>query len=369
MDELFGYRAELPESESATLYARLYHEYENDPLQAYSHLHETVANHYSDWRLLVLLASLLSSWATLLTNPLEDTSKSAADNADSTSDATPNNNGQTVTQSHDVIGPHRETLFEEATGLLDRVLANASEASTLRYAQQMKASILFQERNPGDAIGLLEPLVPNVDASSAIMLLAAAYKQTGSDEKAWHLLQTQRYRAISLVMAALAMEMRMTDNPAYACEAAKAGDEVYRAFDMQSQNPFLPVILRFDLADILRQSGDVDAALDELEQAVDAASKLENPKGTGAPACAFSSEPEDNPTKIDLFDHIRDALTPLAKSENDAWSEHESTQVKNLTDIVKQRAAALIKAPEWQCVANDIRYQGILRKVEKIVTL
>ncbi|HIU05102.1 MAG TPA: helix-turn-helix transcriptional regulator, partial [Candidatus Coprousia avicola] len=63
LDELFDWRDELSEAESAALYAEVYALAEQNPAAAHERLRALAAAHYSDANLLLMLASLLTVWA------------------------------------------------------------------------------------------------------------------------------------------------------------------------------------------------------------------------------------------------------------------------------------------------------------------
>ena len=63
LDELFDWRDELTQEESAALYAEVYALGEKDLAKAHETLRALAAEHYSDANLLLMLASLLTAWA------------------------------------------------------------------------------------------------------------------------------------------------------------------------------------------------------------------------------------------------------------------------------------------------------------------
>lgn len=123
MDELFDWRDELTEEESAALYAEVYAQGERDLAAAHERLRALAAEHYSDASLLLMLASLLTMWATGMATPSAQAGEEDA-------------------------SPDADELTDEAITLLDRVLEVATEPGTLYLAQQQKATTLLQAGSP-----------------------------------------------------------------------------------------------------------------------------------------------------------------------------------------------------------------------------
>ncbi|OUP08404.1 helix-turn-helix transcriptional regulator [Collinsella sp. An2] len=162
MDELFDWRDELTEGESAALYAEVYALGERDLPAAYARLRELVAEHYSDANLLLMMASLLTTWATGTEAPQGSAAERNGADAGDPSGA-----------------PDAAALAGEALKLLDCMLDVAAEPATLFLAQQQKATTLFQVGRYEDAAALLEPLAKRRDAGAAVMLLASVYRKLG----------------------------------------------------------------------------------------------------------------------------------------------------------------------------------------------
>ena len=182
LDELFDWRDELSEEESAALYAEVYALAEKDLPAAHERLRALAAEHYSDASLLLMLASLLTVWAAGMATPFAPAGErnSALDSS---------------------------TLIDEALGLLDRALEVATDPSALFLAQQQKATTLFQAESFDEAAALLEPLVRRQDAGASTMLLASAYRKLGREDEAIELLQAERLRAASFALSSLMQEM------------------------------------------------------------------------------------------------------------------------------------------------------------------
>lgn len=156
LDELFDWRDELTEEESAALYAEVYAQGERDLAAAHERLRALAAEHCSDASLLLILASLLTMWATGMATP-----SAQAGERDGASDALPD----------------AAALAGEALALLDRVLEVATDPATLFLTHQQKATTLFQAGRHEEAAALLEPLVRRQDAGAPTMLLASAYRR------------------------------------------------------------------------------------------------------------------------------------------------------------------------------------------------
>ena len=156
LDELFGYRPVLSDEEMATLYAELLAEAARDQASALGHLREAVQDHYADFRLLVMMASLLFEWAAVGPDPLGQA-------------------GSEVPRVAAEDGP--DALMAEAAGLLDHVIDEGSDSVAARQAVQTKAAALVQSGSYAEAVALLEPTVPRQGTPQAMLLVAAVFSQ------------------------------------------------------------------------------------------------------------------------------------------------------------------------------------------------
>lgn len=161
-------------------------------------------------------------------------------------------------------------LIDEALVLLDRVLETFDDPAMLYLARQQKATTLFRAERFEDAAALLEQLVRRQDEGAPTMLLASAYRKLGRDEDALELLQAERLRSANFVLSSLMQEVGMRGDAAFACAAAKAAEAVFDALDMEAMNPYYLVTMRLEVAETLREAGEKDAALEALRRAVDA---------------------------------------------------------------------------------------------------
>lgn len=325
LDELFDWRDELTQKESAALYAEVYALGEKDLASAHDRLQELVAEHYSDANLLLMLTSLLTVWAAGMAAPFapEGERNGALDSA---------------------------TLADEALALLDRALEVATDPSTLYLAQQQKATTLFQTSRYEEAATLLEPLVRRQDAGTPTMLLASAYRKLGRDGEALDLLQAERLRAASFVLSSLMQEVGMRGDSAFARTAGDAAETVYAALDMRAVNPFFSATMSLEVAEALRRAGEKDGALEELAHAVDAAS-----------ATQAASDPSGSP----LWDRMADRLDPARAGE--AWADHKARQLDDLCRTLRRQAAERAISPEWRDFAgNDPRYREIVVAIEEM---
>ena len=245
LDELFDWRDELTQEESAALYAEVYALGEKDLATAHERLRALAAEHYSDANLLLMLASLLTVWAAGMATPF-----TPAGERDDT--------------------PDIDALDDEALALLDRVLEVATDPSTLYLVQQQKATTLFQAGRLEEAAALLEPLVRRQDAGAPTMILASAYRKLGRDGEALELLQAERLRAASFVLSSLMQEAGMRDDATFALAAGGAAKAVFEALDMGAVNPFFSATMSLEVAEALRRAGEKDGALEALAHAVDA---------------------------------------------------------------------------------------------------
>ena len=346
LDELFGYRAQLSEAESAALYAQVYAEAEHDLPAAYAHLRRLAAEHYADANLLVLLASLLTMWAAGATNPFDATAAHLADDA----------GGAEAEEPHAGMAsegmPTGDELRAEALRLLDHVIEEAESPAIVFYAQQQKATMLFQAGDLEGAIALLEPLVRQQNAAAATMLLASAYRRAGREDDAWHLLQSQRLQASGFILSTLMQEVGMSEDAAYARRAADAGRAVCEALGMEAVNPHYGLTMTLELADALRRAGDMGGALEALEQAVDMAEQ---------PTPRRSDAVRDMP----LFDRVSECLDPANVGES--WAAHKARQADEMWGLMRQAVAERLADPAWHDAAgHDPRYRDLVRRAERL---
>ena len=328
LDELFDWRDELSQEESAALYAEVYALGEKDLASAHKRLRALASEHYSDANLLLMLASLLTVWAGGMATPF--TSAGEKDGApDAPLDA--------------------DDLADEALALLDRVLEAATDPSALYLAQQQKATTLFQAGRYEEAASLLEPLVRRQDASAPTMLLASAYRKLGRDDEALDLLQAERLRAASFVLSSLMQEVGMRDDAAFALAAADAAGAVFEALDMGTVNPFFSATMSLEAAEVLRRAGEKDAALDALVRAADAVRAV--------PALRdLSGSP--------LWDRMADRLDPAQAGE--AWAAHKARQADEAASLMRQAFAEQVSSPKWRELSgDDPRYLSVLAMAEE----
>ena len=316
LDELFDWRDELTEEESAALYAEVYALGERDLPAAHERLRTLAAEHYSDANLLLMLASLLTVWSTGMATPF-----APAGERDGASDALPD----------------AAALAGEALTLLDRVLEVATDPATLFLTHQQKATTLFQAGRHEEA---------------ATMLLSSAYRKLARDDEALELLQTESLRAANFVLSSLAQEVGARDDAAFARAAGTAAEAVFDALDMGAVNPFFSATMSLEVAEALRRAGEKDDALAALRRAVDAA--------TAAPAGS-------DLTGTPLWDRVGDCLDPARSGA--AWAEHKARQVDALRTALRREAAGRALSPEWRELAgDDPRSREILEALESLAS-
>ena len=322
LDELFDWRDELSQEESAALYAEVYALGEKNLATAHKRLRALATEHYSDANLLLMLASLLTVWAAGMATPF-----APAGEKDGSPDAPLDADG----------------LTDEALVLLDRVLEVATDPSALYLAQQQKATTLFQAGRYEEAVSLLEPLVRRQDASAPTMLLASAYRKLGRDDEAIELLQAERLRAASFVLSSLMQEVGMRDDAAFARVAGNAAEVVFEALDMGTVNPFFSATMSLEVAEVLRKAAEKDA----LARAIDAAT-LEHQNAADSP----------------LWDRMDDRLEPARAGE--AWAAHKSRQADEAGLLIRRGLAERTSSPEWQRIVSDNpRYRDVLAKTPR----
>lgn len=311
LDELFGWRDELTEAESAALYAEVYALGEKDLSAARERLRAIAAEHYSDAGLLLMLASLLTVWADGMATPFAPAGER---------DGVPDAGG----------------LADEALALLDRVLEVTTDPSALFLAQQQKATTLFQAGRHEEAAELLEPLVRRQDASAPTMLLASVYRRLGRDDEALDLLQAERLRAACFVLSSLMHEVGMRGDAAFARAAGDAASAVFEALDMDSVNPTFSAAMSLEVAEALRAAGEKDGALEALARALEAV-----PSGPARP------DPSGSP----LWDRAGGRLDPSRAGK--AWAEHKARQADEATSLMRQALVERVSSPEWRELAGD----------------
>ena len=338
LDELFDWRDELTEAESAALYAEVYALAEQDLTAAHERLRTLASEHYSDANLLLMLASLLTLWAADMATPLAappEQDRAADNEPDAPSDA--------------------GALTDEALALLDRALEVTTDPAILFLAQQQKATTLFQAERHEEAAALLEPLVRRQDAGAPTMLLASSYRKLGRDNEALELLQTERLRAANFVLSSLVQEVGMRDDVGFAQAADTAARAIFDTLDMGEMNPFFSASIAFEVAEALRRAGERNGALAALERAVKAA--IDVPVNPVSP----------DPAVAKLWDHLNDRLDPARFGE--AWAEHKAHQTDALRATLRQNAAELVLSPEWRAFASDdVRYQKMVSSLERVVS-
>lgn len=338
LDELFDWRDELTEAESAALYAEVYALAEQDLTAAHERLRTLASEHYSDANLLLMLASLLTLWAAGMATPLAappEQDRAADNEPDAPSDA--------------------GALTDEALALLDRALEVAADPAILFLAQQQKATTLFQAERHEEAAALLEPLVRRQDAGAPTMLLASSYRKLGRDDEALQLLQTERLRAANFVLSSLVQEVGLRDDAGFAQAADTAARAIFDTLDMGEMNPFFSASIAFEVAEALRRAGERNGALAALERAVKAA--IDVPVNPVNP----------DPAVAKLWDHLSDHLDPARFGE--AWAEHKAHQTDALRATLRQNAAELVLSPEWRAFASDdVRYQKMVASLERVVS-
>ena len=341
LDELFDWRDELTQEESAALYAEVYALGEKDLAAAHERLRALAAEHYSDANLLLMLASLLTVWAAGMATPFTPAPEKDGAPGDPT-------DGGTGAAPDPLSDP--AALADEALALIDRALEVAADPATLYLAQQQKATTLFQAERFDEAASLLEPLVRRQDAGAPTMLLASAWRKLGRDDEALDLLQTERLRAASFVLSSLMQEVGMRGEAAFARTAGDAAEAVYAALDMRAVNPFFSTTMSLEVAEALRRAGEKDGALAALARAVDAAS-----------ATQAVSDPSGSP----LWDRMPDRLDPARAGE--AWVDHKARQLGDLRRTLRQQAAERAISSEWRDFAgNDPRYREIVVAIEEV---
>ena len=319
LDELFDWRDELTQEESAALYVEVCKLGEKDLAAAHDRLRALATEHYSDASLLLMLASLLTVWAEGMATPFSPANEKGG-------------------------APDADALADEALALLDRVLEVATEPSILYLAQQQKATTLFQAGRHEEAATLLEPLVRRQDATAPTMLLASAYRKLNRDDEALDLLQAERLRAASFVLSSLMQEVGMRGDAAFARAAGDAAEAVFEALDMRAMNPFFSTTMSLEVAEALRRAGETDEALDALACAVDAAS-----------ATQAAVDPSDSP----LWDRMADRLDPGRAGE--AWAAHKAHQTDEVASLIRRALVEEVTSPEWHALAGyDPRYQEIV---------
>ena len=326
LDELFDWRDELTQEESAALYAEVYALSEKDLATAHERLRALAAEHCSDANLLLMLASLLTVWAGGMATPF-----ASAGERDGVPDA--------------------DELTDETLALLDRVLEVATDPSTLYLAQQQKATTLFQAGRLEEAAALLEPLVHRQDAGAPTMLLASAYRKLGRDGEALELLQAERLRAASFVLSSLMQEAGMRDDATFALAAGGAAKAVFEALDMGAVSPFFSVTMSLEVAETLRRAGEKDGALEALAHAVDA-------------LAAIPANPD--PSSSPLWDRMADRLDPSRAGE--AWAKHKERQANEAAALMRRALVEEVTSPEWRELAgDDPRYQGIVAALKRLL--
>ena len=323
LDELFDWRDRLSEQESAALYAEVYALGAHDLAAAHDRLRALAADHYSDVNLLLMLASLLTMWASGMATPFAQADASGTD----------------------LDG---KALADEALALLDRALDIDTDPATLYLAQQQKATTLFQMERYEEAVAVLEPLVRRQDAGAPTMLLASAQRKLGHNEDALNLLETERLRAANFILSSLVQEMGTRGDAAFARKAAATATAVFDALDINSINPWYPATMALEKAEVLRDAGEQNDALEALAAALGAVEAASN-----------AGEPAPSP----LWDHVADRLDPAQSGE--AWAAHKQWQNEALRETMRRGIAEQVLSPAWRTCAGDTERYRHLAEVAK----
>lgn len=335
LDELFDWRDELTEEESAALYAEIYALSEKDMPAAHERLKALAADHYSDANLLLMFASLLTVWSDVMSAP-HDEAAGGIEGCHIVS-------AQGVPRDGDVTS---ERFSEEALVLADRVLDGADDPSVRFLASQQKATTLFQMGRYQDAAALLQPLAKRQDAGTAVMLLVSSYRKLGRTDDALELLQAERMRAAYFVLSSLMQETGMRDGAAFAQAAGKASRAIFDALDMRELNPWFPVSMALEEAEACRRAVE---ALDSV-----------------ASAAASEALSSSLPSASLLCDHMLERLDPSRFGET--WAEHKKRQATETAVLMRRAVAAQVAAPAWQEFAgDDARYRAVVDVAERLV--
>lgn len=308
IDELFDWRARLSEEEAAAVFAQVYAEGREDVLAARESLRRAVSEHFSDWNLLLMMSSLLTTWSAM---------------AEQDKDA--------------------QDMRAEAGELLDRVLAGADDPGTIALARQAKATALFSAGDVEGATALLEPLVRRGDDAPAMMLLASCYRRLGREGEAAELLQSRRLAAGLLVVNSLLQEIGTSDDAAFVRAAADSARAVSSALAIEDVNPLLPVTLEAEVADALLQAGEKDEALAALERALDAAERL----AAGGPA----------PSPSPLLSRALASLDP--ERYGAAWAEHKRAQLDEARAAARAALVERLSDSSWEALAAGERLESL----------
>lgn len=309
LDELFDWRARLSEEEVAAIFARVCAEGREDVATAREHLRSAVSEHFSDWNLLLVMSSLLTTWSAMA----ED-DKEAAD------------------------------LRDEAAELLDRVLAGSDDPGTLSLARQAKATALFSAGDAEGAAALLEPLVrPRSDDTATVMLLASCYRRLGREDEATELLQVRRLAAAMLVLSSLLQEIGTSDDAAFVLAASDAARDVGAALSIEEVNPLLPVTLEAEAAGALLRAGEKDEALAALARAVDAAECLSSDEAASVPSPLLSRAV----ARLDPEQH------------GSAWAGHKRAQLDEARAAARAALVERLSDPSWEGLSGDARLASL----------
>lgn len=200
-------------------------------------------------------------------------------------------------------------------------------------------------------MSLLEPLAKRQDASAAVMLLVSSYRKTDRTDDALDLLQAERLRAASFVLSSLKQEVGIRGDAAFARAAGKAAETVFDALHMGSVNPWHPVSMALEEAEVLRRAGEQNDAVAALSRAVDAA------KTAVAPSPALSESP--------LYDRLVDKIDPARSGE--AWAEHKARQADEAATLMGQALVATVESPKWsQFAGDDPRYREVIAAARRL---
>lgn len=286
-DELIGWEPQMGEEGLAAFQGHLAALAAEDKGRALAYAETELSDHASCWSLLLLVASNLMVWAC----------------------------GDGATEGD------AQAWRARAAELVERVLDRAEGPRELALARRQRASLHIAEGDLDSAEALLAPMAEESPCGPDALTLARLRASRGKREEALKATQRCVLGAAASLFAALQQEIGMREAPENVVAVADAAEGAMRALGWNAVQPGGAAPSRLAAADALLELGEGEAALGQLERALDA---LEAARAAGREAPV--------------------ALDKVAAAHADGLARLTGTQT---ADMLAGAAAALAADERW----------------------
>lgn len=274
MDELLGWNPQLSEDETAALVLELREGFARDAAGTFAHARRVVASHWRCWQALVGIASEIM-YATRVSAEGE------------TGRITPTG-GQPL--PNDLL----RAMLDECIAICEHVERDSGDALAACLAVSTHAAAMIRRGDdPRAIIAFVEPYMQPVPPLGGKSGLASLYLLAGNRERADELTRSAMTSAISELNQATLMWMATAPDAAsvLACmDAFKALADAYSGIAGGAHIAILAPTMRVSVAATLTVRNERDAALDQLERAVDELAAIDADAFAGEPS--FEGSPE-----------------------------------------------------------------------------